>query len=318
MVNLPGPFSVKLPEIYQIEASANCDHSCKACPRQYYNREDKRKNFEIELLKTMIKRGDLEGSYFIELQMSGEPLLNPELPTMIDLLKREGILVGLSTHGDLFPELLYTCKELDYITVSVDSITRRSEIRKGSKFDDPEAYLDNLYNTIKYFIKRKIPIDLQFIELKGWEKEEDILENFLKCRDMFQEKLLTIRTVSDCCILHRSGDRLKPEESKNICLNPWLSCSIQSNGTVSSCCFSWGDDEGNIYGNLYEQSLEEIWNGEKVKRLREDHQRGFIYLPNLCMKCYARSPVLLHWEIFLNSVVTANRQHRFLQRINQT
>jgi radical SAM protein with 4Fe4S-binding SPASM domain len=304
MPKFPPPFKVKLPEIYQIEASSHCDHDCKMCPRKYYHREDKRKMFDIDLLKTMIKRGDLEGSYFIELQMSGEPLLNPDVPIMIELLKSQGILVGLSTHGDLFPKLLDSCKDLDYITISVDSITKRNEIRKGSKFDDPDTYLEQLLHTAFYFAERRIPIDFQFIELKGWEKEKTILENFLMCRMGNVFKRINIRSIPDCCILHRSGDRLKPEENNNIgiCLNPWLSVSVQSNGNVSSCCFAWGDNEGNVYGNLYEQSLEEIWNGEKVKKLRNQHSKGFIHLPDLCMKCTARSPVLLHWNLFFNSI----------------
>jgi radical SAM protein with 4Fe4S-binding SPASM domain len=301
MVKLGEPFTIKLPEIYQIEASSRCDHSCNACPRKFYNREDKRQMFDIGLLRTMIIRGDLAGSYFIELQMSGEPLLHPDLITMIDLIKNEGILVGLSTHGDLFPELLPVCQDLDYITVSVDSITRRSEIRKGSTFDDPDKYLEHLLKTAEFFAIKGIPIDFQFIELKGWEKEKTILENFFKCNwDFIPNHNVKIRSIPDCCILHRSGDRLKPGEDKGMCLNPWLSVSIQSNGNVSSCCFAWGDP--NTYGNLHNQSLEEIWNGEAVKRLREDHRRGFAHLPDLCMKCYARSPLLLHWNIFLNSI----------------
>jgi radical SAM protein with 4Fe4S-binding SPASM domain len=237
---------------------------------------------------------------------------------MIKLIKDQGILVGLSTHGDLFPELLEACQDLDYITISVDSITRRNEIRKGSFYDSPEAYLSNLFNSVSYFAKKKIPVDLQFIELKGWEKERDILEKYLNPRleSYFYKDWVTVRSIPDCCILHRSETRLKKEEDPGLCLNPWMSVSIQSNGNVSSCCFSWGDDKGNNYGNLYENSLEEIWNGPEVKRLREDHQRGFAYLPNLCMKCYTRSPVLLHWELYLNSVVSSNRQHRIISRIN--
>ena len=312
---LPGPFFVKLPEIYQVEASTLCTYSCNACPRQYYNREDTKKLFDVDLLRTMIRRGDLEGSYFIELQMSGEPLLNPNISTMIDLLKRQGILVGLSTHGDLFPDLLDTCKDLDYITVSVDSITRRSEIRKGSIFDNPETYLDNLHYTAYYFSQLKIPIDFQFIELKGWEKEKVILENFLKCKMGDKFKDINIRTVPDCCILHRSGNRLKSSEDKGICLNPFLSVSVQSNGNVVPCCFEWGDSL--ILGNLYKNSLQEIWEGKEVKRLREDHQRGYAYLPDLCQHCYMRSPTLLHWELYLNSVVSANRLHRLMQRLNK-
>ena len=303
MANLPGPFSVKLPEIYQVESSTLCNYSCNACPRKYYNREDKRTLFEISLLKLMISRGDLKGSFLIELQMSGEPLLHPNLVSMIELIKNEGILVGLSTHGDLFPELLPVCDNLDYITISVDSITRRSEIRKGSPFNDPDEYLKHLFKIAVHFAKKGISIDFQFIELKGWEKEKAILENYFKCQWAFIGSYnVNIRSVSDCAILHRSGNRLKSSESNKIgiCLNPFTSVSIQSNGNVVPCCFEWGDSL--VYGSLYKQSLEEIWNGPGPKRLREDHQRGFSYLPDLCQHCYARSPYLLHWQIYLDSL----------------
>ena len=301
--SLPGPFSVKMPEIYQIESSNKCNLVCNACPRKHYDREDKTPFFDVELLRTMIIRGDLAGSYFIELQLSGEPLLHPELETMIDLIKNEGILVGLSTHGEFFPEKLENCKDLDYITISVDSITKRSEIRKGSKFNNPEDYLKNLLQTAEYFAIKGIPIDFQFIELKGWEKEKAILENYFNCNwDFVPKHNVHIRSVSDCGILHRSGNRLRPEENNEIgiCLNPFASVTVQSNGNVVPCCFEWGSDI--ILGNLRKNSLEEIWNGPEVKRLRENHQKGFTYLPDLCLHCYARSPYLLHWEIFLSSI----------------
>jgi radical SAM protein with 4Fe4S-binding SPASM domain len=300
MAKLPSKFSVKLPEIYQLEASSFCNFSCKSCPRSYYYRENKIINFDIELLRTMITRGDLKGSYFIELQMSGEPLLNLNIITMIELIKSQNILVGLSTHGEFFPELLSTCQDLDYITISVDSITKRNKVRKGSIYDSSEVYLENLLQTANFFINHKVSIDFQFIELEGWEQEKEILQDYFKKFNV--DKKVNIRSVSDCAILHRSGNRLKPEENKEIgiCLNPFTSVSVQSNGNVVPCCFEWGDSL--ILGNLYKNSLQEIWEGKEVKRLREDHQRGYAYLPDLCLHCYARSPYLLHWQIYLDSL----------------
>jgi len=301
MKKYPGPFKVKLPEIYQIEASAACDHDCVMCPRGYYHRENKQPFFDLDLLQCMISRGDLKGSYFVELQMSGEPLLNPDIAIMINLLKNEGMIVGLSTHGDLFPDLLEACQRLDYITISVDSITKRENIRKGSKFGNPIEYLENLRNSLFFFINKGVPVDLQFIELPGWEEERNLLYNFLiKEFDSPHLKTVNIRSIPDCCITHRTSTRLKKEEDKGICLNPWLSVSVQSNGNVVPCCFAWGDDL--IYGNLYDSSLEEIWNSPNVEQLRRNHSGGYIHLPDLCMKCYMRSPALLHWEIYLDSI----------------
>jgi radical SAM protein with 4Fe4S-binding SPASM domain len=308
MENLPGPFKVILPEIYQVEVSAVCDHSCEVCPRNHYTRKDKTPFFSLDLLTKMIRRGDFKGSYFVELQMSGEPLLNKSIRPIINLLKSEGLLVGLSTHGDLFPEKIKLCSELDYITISVDSITKRNEARprlKGRPWKDRE-FMRNLLDSILFLCERNISIDLQFIEVGEWKVEKDILFEILDGIHLMDK--VNIRSVPDCSILHREDRKMMYNESldKGVCLNPWLSISVQSNGNVVPCCFAWGDNI--IYGNLNEQSLEEIWNGDRVESLRNCHKKGPSELPRLCNMCYMRSPTLLHWQIYMDSLKNKGRK----------
>ncbi len=56
---------------------------------------------------------------------------------------------------------------------------------------------------------------------------------------------------------------------KPTCLNPFVHLHISGNGTVKACCVA------NIpFGNINDQSLEEIWNGEAINLLREKFSRG--------------------------------------------
>jgi MoaA/NifB/PqqE/SkfB family radical SAM enzyme len=150
-----------LPSIYAIEVTAACDLACPMCLRsQSVNKAPRL--LQLELLKKMHDRGDFEGSYYIELQMSGEPTIHPKLAEIIDFLQyRVGVMVGLSTHGlnmkrarpkiESVPYITMadTLLDLDTLTISVDSI-------------DPETYhkmrypstLPRLMENLEHFFER--------------------------------------------------------------------------------------------------------------------------------------------------------------------
>jgi radical SAM protein with 4Fe4S-binding SPASM domain len=283
MTNLPLPFEVELPEIYQIEVSSVCNFSCIMCPRNHYNRKDKTPFIDIDLIRKLIREDSFKGSYFVELQMSGEPLLHPDLRAIVDLIKTTGVKVGLSTNGSLIHEKIDVLKDLDYITISVDSISDYSNIRVNGKLDVLLSNIDLLQRSTS------AAVDLQIIELKGWEEEVSRL------KDIFPS--INIRTVPDCFITIDYPPSY-PSVSKRICLNPWLSVSIHSNGNVVPCCFAFWDDI--IYGNIKTRSLKDIWKGKEVEYIRRSHEtQSYV---SLCKRCYMRSPVLLHWNIFVNSL----------------
>ena len=55
--------------------------------------------------------------------------------------------------------------------------------------------------------------------------------------------------------------------SKVFCMMPWVHTHIWPNGNAFPCCMS---DSDIVYGNLNDNSLEEIWNSEKYKKLRKN------------------------------------------------
>jgi radical SAM protein with 4Fe4S-binding SPASM domain len=263
------------------------------CPRQFFTRKDTTKYLEIDLLKKIIKQGDLDASYFVELQISGEPLLHPELHKIINMVKETGVKVGLSTNGILIEKQIEALLKLDIITVSIDSLTNRNKIRQSA--DRASYNTAKLIKDVKHLLVmaeiKGIPVDLQIIELDGWE---DALEEI---KNEFEGYTCNIRTNPNCYHAFIHPDIPLPV-SKELCINPWLSASIMANGNVSSCCISHGDDV--IYGNLYHQTLREVWAGEEVKKFREEHLSQ--NYRDVCAKCYMRSPYLFHMNMFLSSI----------------
>lgn len=53
---------------------------------------------------------------------------------------------------------------------------------------------------------------------------------------------------------------------KNICKHPFNSIQIQNTGEVYCCCCYWTNFYS--FGNIFEQSFDEIWNGEKAQEFR--------------------------------------------------
>ena len=54
---------------------------------------------------------------------------------------------------------------------------------------------------------------------------------------------------------------------KKICIHPFHTIQIQNTGEVYCCCCYWTDFYS--FGNIFEKSFEEIWNGEKAKAFRK-------------------------------------------------
>jgi radical SAM protein with 4Fe4S-binding SPASM domain len=291
---LPPSVLPPLPEVYQIETVSTCNYSCIMCPTQFFERKDKTPFIDVELVKKIVNQGDLDGSHFVEFQMSGEPLLHPHLSEIISIVKTTGVMTGLSTNGSLIRPQIEALKKLAYITVSVDSLTHYSEIRKGK---NAESSANELVNNIWFLLSEidfsKTTIDLQILELTDWENDIDRLKELFK---KFPE--VNYRTAPNCFVPYFYPEDYELPASKELCINPWFSCSIQSNGNVASCCFSFGDDVQ--YGNVKNNTLREIWAGEEVIKLRREHESK--NYRSLCNKCHVRSPALFHWELYNSSI----------------
>jgi len=290
---LPGPFEVDYPEVYQLEVCSACQLNCKMCPRTKYKRRIERNFLPLDLLDKLLTEDTFRGSYFLELQMAGEPLLHPHLLEIVRRIKSAypNLLLGLSTNGMLIKRQLEALKLLDYITVSVDSMDQYEDIRVGGDVHVLREGIGLLLDNLDF---ERTALDLQIVELGDWRNQLE------KGRSIYTNTPVNVRTVPDCFRTVFEDANSYPVK-REPCVNPWWSVSIQANGNVVPCCFSFGDDI--FYGNVERNSLESIWKDSScIKDLRFAHATNPTILPELCKKCYMRSPAFLHWNIYCKSL----------------
>ena len=77
----------------------------------------------------------------------------------------------------------------------------------------------------------------------------------------------------------RRREKLDFSTDPSTCRKPWSSVYIEPDGEVRPCCY-----QSPIYGNTYEQSFDEIWNGENAQSLRRSMAEG--QPPSACKNCY--------------------------------
>lgn len=290
---MTSTFNLRMPEIYQLEITNACNFTCDFCPRDNPGMRRKDVFLDLALARTIAER-DLGGSYFVEFQLAGEPTLHRDFNAIIEAFRGK-VMTGLSTNGSsmhahrVWQGLLM----LDYLTISIDSVEDYERVRPGGKWD-------NLVRNIDFLLEKKgdalFPaIDLQLIEFPGVERQRDLLLGIAQRRGW--DKHVQVRRIPDCFL--SVTRQMKESQRKEICLNPWMSVSVQADGDVTSCCFSFGKEI--VYGNLRNQSLQEIWEtSPELLKFREEHLSG--NLRDICSRCYQRSPVMLHWDLYQGAV----------------
>jgi radical SAM protein with 4Fe4S-binding SPASM domain len=68
------------------------------------------------------------------------------------------------------------------------------------------------------------------------------------------------------------------------CPSPWSSLGILWDGTVVPCCLDINSEY--ILGNIFDESIEDIWNGSKIKFLRTQLSKNKIKGLMPCSRCH--------------------------------
>lgn len=238
----------------------------------------------MERYKKIIDEAVEIGVYSVKLNWRGEPLMHPRIAEMIQYAKEKGILdVMINTNGvKLNEELSYRIIEagLDKIFFSIDSIEKENyeKIRVGAKF---EKTIENVKAFCKINEEKGHPVytRVQKVLLNDTEKEN---AKFVKYFSGIVDQV----AFEDYEPYDGQGMGKEVKIKKNVqftCSMPWQRLLITWNGEYRICCDCF--DRG-IFGHNDTQTIEEFWNGEVMKKIRNSHKRGKFYEVEVCRKCY--------------------------------
>jgi len=258
------------PKRIHIEPTNFCNQKCHFCPRNEMERPQG--NMKLELFQKIAD--DCRGhDVRVWLHFMGEPLLNPALFDMIEYGKRRGIReIGFSTNAAfLNPKNLQRLLDspLDRLEMSMDALDKDYffHMRGVDEFETVRANMIEFLR-IKKASNRKTPkTTIQFMRTPENEaRRAEIVETW-KPRLTGDDFIMFIDEM-DFAGFERRGS-VEAKYSRTPCNWLWKYMVILWNGDVTPCASDY--DGRDIMGNAGEQTVEEIYNGEKYSRYRNHH-----------------------------------------------
>lgn len=273
-----------------IEATNLCNLKCPMCFRTVkINNLNKDEIFEsgyinFDLYKKIIDEAVEIGVYSVKLNWMGEPLMHPRIADMISYAKQKGIEdVMLNTNAVLLTEKMseeIIAAGLDKIFFSFDSPIKENyeKIRIGANFE-------NTLNNIKKFMEiRNSKEKITCIARTSMVVMENNKEEYNDYIDLFS-KIVDIVSHFDCIDWNKEMDDEEGnyKDSEFICSQLWQRICITWDGQAMPCCCDI--DKKYILGNVKNNTLKELWNGDKFKKIRELHKNSLWYKCSMCKKC---------------------------------
>jgi len=289
----------KVPRQVNIEATNKCNLNCKMCKRG----ELKIKPTDIDFEKytqivDMLPKGVKEisfGSY-------GESFMHPKIYDMIKYAKQKGFEISITTNGFSFideknrKKLLDT--GIDVLRVSIEEITPGSnkahpysekllksmeklanERNKcGAHTEFTELYFNTVVNLGNYdqiitLIKYAEKIGFDCVELIHLDKKSNKIYEYLPMKkeiELYKQiKKMNFKIKVTSLYDRYIGIRRFAFRNMKYCPFTYDVCHVTVDGDVTPCCFGLPRHK---IGNIFNDSLLNIWNGKAFKRFRKNQR----------------------------------------------
>lgn len=270
----------------EIEITNNCNLACSICPHSRMKRPKGFMSWETlkKAMESIPKDGKKRTTF---LHMIGEPLLHPELIEMINYVSKHNFFTSISTNAMLLDNRMaqkLLNSKVDEITLALDSLNEEvyNKIRVKGNLQRVRHNIDN-FLSLWFTSDRSKKVELQVVINKLNESEVPTFENLYGWLNNEKNGKLRIKEYSTFAgkTKNMQPKEIAPRRFKCNKLNN--SMAILWNGDVSICCRA---SEGEcLIGNLQENTLEEIWNGEKLKFYRQALKNQEFDKIQLCKNC---------------------------------
>jgi radical SAM protein with 4Fe4S-binding SPASM domain len=273
-----------------IEITNRCNLTCDFCPQSSRSAQTMTTAFFQSVLEKIKPYTD-----YLYFHVMGEPLMHPDLETMLDVSFEHGFKVNLTTNGTLIKRIgpnIIQKQALRQINFSLHSC-----LVNESKGADIGEYLTDILDFAKTAFREKGPI----ICMRLWNVKEngdvsanrDILERIGREFDCVaalsdHAKLFDGVKIADRIFLNCAVEFDWPGLDKNdigdkgFCLGLRDQLAILADGTVVPCCL---DAQGEIdLGNIMEQTLEDILQERRTRALYDGFSKRMV-VEKLCRTC---------------------------------
>ena len=265
------------PVYYGIETSRLCNFACIMCPHPKYAASEKG-NMSWDLYTSIIDQ-IAPHAEIIKLHWVGEPLINPQI---IEMIRYARAATDAKLHLSTNASLLHGQLADDLRTSGIDKVIFSLDGNSPETFERIRVNGDyhQVVNNIKAFVESVEAEGGPISEVKLIQFNENAseIEAFREKWDRYKSVIVYIMWLStwagQLTDMSERSEYQSPysASSRHPCADLWFKMQVNWLGDVNLCCFDWSGEV--TLGNLSEQSLLDIWQGEKIVNERERHMAG--------------------------------------------
>ncbi len=281
------------PRRFLFEMTSECNVLCRMCPRNHLLRPTK--HIDTELYLKGVSEINSHGVDGLWLYYLGESLMHPDFRKIVRFL--EGMTdirtLWFSTNGHLMNESnikFILDSRITFLNYSLNATTAETY-----KFVDPKGdfaiVLDNYRRLAGHKrARRGTPpfLRLQMVEQENTVHEiQEFLERFYHEVDIISVNMLEYANLP----MNQFGKTQdRPREMPGYCSRLRDNRAIiTADGAMTLCDFAYNTDERfvgeHFLGNIRDQSIYDIWNGERRRKLLELESACRLKEVDLCRGC---------------------------------
>lgn len=295
VVPLSAPFTLF------VSPTQKCNFRCFYCTHSKTEKEKRKCGFQavdmdLKLAESLAAQTGAFGGKIKRVVFTGlgEPLVNPALPDMIRMFARKGVAGGYEVITNAY---LLTAQMSDrlldagltYLRVSIQGVTNEQYRRTTGVNIDYARLVEQL----RYFYEHKGNCQLYIKTMDASLESDADQEKFFEIFSPICDKIYIEHLVkAQPSMMEQYGKHVnskltffrEPSEYREVCPYLFYVLQVDSQGRVFPCPPLGFGDEFSL-GNAAEQSLFDIWHGQKLRNLQLQHLNHMRHSHAICGHC---------------------------------
>ena len=279
-----------------IEINGGCNYTCQMCPQTNPDGttgargKNWLKKMPLDVFEDYVAQCAEAGLNVVNLEGSGEPTLNRNLPEYVAIVKKYGAKAFMFTNGyRMTGQFMHEVVDAgaDFIRFSMIGYNEET-YRKWMNSSSFKTVKYNLEETAAYaYATLSDCVVATYHLILDNDNIDYEVEQYRKIVEGAGVKTEIWKMHNWSGVYDANYER---QGARKTCGRPFSpdvvirAGGIDGNlGAVHPCCQVLGRDDEAVLGHLSKNTLEEIWYGDKYNQLRKDHEMG--NWPSYCNDC---------------------------------